>query len=125
MQNNVLYLHYKTKKMTKFKFLFNQNGGFYDESIEDLLPSLEDTKLHFIELYLYYSDMKNKLDKGYKQNQKNIEIVYGKKGKFKKLNFNYNELHSEFQLVNNYYSNLLTATIRKYSFWLNDLLNHA
>lgn len=108
--------------LTKFQFLF-EPGVFYNPDIESKLPSLEDTKAHFLLFLNEYFKLDAYLTKEYANSMNNFEVFLGAEGNYINVDTDkYNELHSYFQKLRSYYQDILNACRRKYDFWLNDIL---
>lgn len=109
--------------MKQFDCLFKIEP-FYNSNWENQLPSLEDTKKHFIEFLDVYFELGNILHTNYSNSMVNFETFLSKKGEFVKTlpSDEYNKLGDYYHQLKDYYSMLLNACRRKYDFWLNDIL---
>lgn len=105
-----------------FKFLF-VTEPFYNAECENYLPSLEDTKLHFLAFLDEYFKLDAYMENEYANSMNNFEVFLGADGRYINVDTEkYNQLHSYFQTLRSYYKDILNACRRKYGFWLNDIL---
>lgn len=109
--------------MKKVELLFTPEP-FYNSDWDNQLPSLEDTKKHFLLFLDSYFEIGDILHKNYSNSMVNFETFLGKKGDFVKTMpvKEYEDLGNYYHVLKNYYGMLLNACRRRYNFWLNDIL---
>ena len=101
--------------------LLFQPEPFYQTKFEAALPSLPATKEHFLVFLDQYMALAQSLEADYAATTANLEIFLGAPGQYVKVE-NYQQRHTHFQVLKDYYKLLLNACRRRYDFWLNDII---
>lgn len=105
-----------------FKFIFEPTP-FWNSEWENVLPTLEEIKVHFHEMLELYKKYEHSLDEQYSNTMNNALVSSGQPGEYKDFDrAAYEAEAKEFHKLKLYYQHLLNAVRLKYNFWLNDLL---